>query len=385
MKAIRDIAGAYEAAEKKGLQTALATLVSVEGSTYRQQGTRMLIAEDGTFTGSISSGCLEGDALRKAQMAMATKKPLLVCYDSTGEDEGFGLGLGCHGVVKILIEPIKNNDGNNPVQLLKQLVMNRKGGVLATVFSEDAHGDHPGTCMLQLRNGEIFNNLPDSLMAGALADDIEMVAKERFAATHFHTIHRTAYTAFVDYIAPAVSLIIVGAGNDSIPLATFANLCGWDIIVIDGRPRYATVKRFPAAQKVIVARPEKIFSLEKIPSLIDFDENTAVVLMTHNYAYDLAALEQLITGNVSYIGVLGPHKKHERLLGDLREKGIVLDERRRAKIFGPARLDIGAESPEEIALSIIAEIKQTLGGGHGTPHRQKKSRIHDKQMTMAQA
>jgi xanthine dehydrogenase accessory factor len=383
MKEIRDIVRAYDQAQENQWQTALATLVTVEGSSYRRQGTRMLMNENGSFAGSISGSCLEGEALRKAQLVMATKKAMLVTYDANDEGDGLGLDLGCNGVVRILIEPIIEDKPYNPMQLLRQLVADPKGGALATVFSQDMHGTHAGTGLLQLKSGEVFCGMSDAALADNLITGTKLaIANKTFINTSYH-VSQGGYAAFIDYIPPAVSLIIVGAGNDSIPLAGFANVAGWDAIVIDDRPEYATARRFPTAQKVIVAKPGKILSLEKIPSLMHFNEHTVVVLMTHNYSYDLAALEQLLTTEIPYIGVLGPHKRQQMLLRDLQEKGVVIGESKQSRIFCPAGLGIGADTPEKIALSVIAEIKKVLACGCGTSVKEKKSPIREWQPEVA--
>src|SRR6478609_8900944 len=120
MKELQDIVTAFDKATQQGKQTALATVVHVEGSSYRRAGARMLITEDGELTGAISGGCLEGDALRKARLVMAQQKPMLVTYDTTDDDDAkLGVGLGCNGIIHILIEPVNAEDKNNPIAYLK--------------------------------------------------------------------------------------------------------------------------------------------------------------------------------------------------------------------------------------------------------------------------
>ena len=133
MKEIRDIIRAYDEAQKMGKQTALATVVHVEGSSYRRPGARMLIEDDGQLTGAISGGCMEGDALRKALLVMTEKKSRLVTYDTMDDDDAkFGVGLGCNGIIQVLIEPIEVNDSNNPIQYLKAVNEKRQQSILVT-------------------------------------------------------------------------------------------------------------------------------------------------------------------------------------------------------------------------------------------------------------
>src|SRR5205085_11932615 len=159
MKEITDIIKAYDEAVRVGKQSALATVVRVEGSSYRRPGARMLVTDDGVLTGAISGGCLEGDALRKALLVMQQQKPMLATYDTTDEDDAkLGVQLGCNGIVHILIEPIDTTDKNNPVELLKIATAKRGNAVIATLFSlQSRKAAQPGTCILLTEEGTIKN------------------------------------------------------------------------------------------------------------------------------------------------------------------------------------------------------------------------------------
>src|ERR1044071_1096250 len=161
MKEIRAIIQAFSAAQQQGKQTALATVVHVQGSSYRRPGARMLITEDGQLTGAISGGCLEGDALRKALLVMSRKQPMLAVYDTTDEDDArLGVGLGCDGIIHIIIEPIDYANPHNPIQLLKTAVAQRQQAVLITLFNlTDRNGIQPGTCLLQLQDGTVAGKI----------------------------------------------------------------------------------------------------------------------------------------------------------------------------------------------------------------------------------
>src|SRR5205085_6370052 len=173
MKEITDIIKAYDEAIKTGKQSALATVVSVEGSSYRRPGARMLVTDDGMLTGAISGGCLEGDALRKALLVMQQQKPMLATYDTTDEDDAkLGVQLGCNGIVHILIEPINTADDNNPIELLKNVTAKRRNAVIATMFSlQNRKAEQPGTCMLLTEEGVINNSfISDELQMQVLND-----------------------------------------------------------------------------------------------------------------------------------------------------------------------------------------------------------------------
>jgi xanthine dehydrogenase accessory factor len=370
MKEIHDIVKAYRQAQKQGVQTALATVVLVEGSSYRRAGARMLITENGQLTGAISGGCLEGDALRKARLVMAQQQPMLVTYDTMDDDDAkLGVGLGCNGIIHILIEPIHPDSEANPIQLLSIALSKRQNTVLITLFSlQNRKATQPGTCLL-VADDTVYSpltniNLKDTLTGDGLQ---ALQAGESVTKTYFTDVE---YIGFVEYLKPVISIIIVGAGNDAIPLTKMANVLGWEITIVDGRANYAQAERFPDANRILIAKPEQVLAQ------ITPDERTAIVLMTHNYNYEIALLKQLLPLQLSYIGMLGPKKKLDRMLGELEDSGQTITPAQLQNVYGPVGLDIGSESPEEIALSIVAEIKAVLSARKGYSLKQKALAIH---------
>jgi len=372
MKEIQDIIRAFNEAQLKQQQTALATVVHVEGSSYRRPGARMLVTDDGRLTGAISGGCLEGDALRKALLAMQQQRPMLVTYDTSDEDDAkLGMGLGCNGIIQVLIEPIDTAHTTNPIQLLKLIVSRRQKAVLVTLFSlQDKKGPQPGTCML-LANDQIIGDKKVPLKDILLAHAREVLDKQQSSFKNY--INETQQlTAFIELIQPAVSLVIIGAGNDVQPLIKIADILGWQTTVADGRPNYATAERFGSTCQILVSKPENVLSQ------ITIDEQTVFVLMTHNYNYDMAMLEILLNKNVVYIGMLGPRKKKQQILDELGEKGIYFTADQLSVLHSPVGLDIGAETPEEIGLSIVAEIKAVLAGRETLSLKNNTAVIHSR-------
>lgn len=364
MKELNDIIQAYDKAVLQNKQTALATVVKVEGSSYRRPGARMLVTEDGEITGAISGGCLEGDALRKAQFAMFEKKNKLAIYDTTDdEDNKIGVQLGCNGIVYILFEPVQQDDENNPVHLLKKIAAQRKDAVIATVFDRDVRSEQIGTCCL-VNDDTTVSSIGDV----QIKTEAKIVLEQKSSVVKDYEERTVLY----QFVPPSIQLIIVGAGNDAQPLVDMAFLLGWNIIVADGRPAYATQQRFGKATKICIVKPAELLSV------VQTDEETAVVLMTHNYNYDLAVFEQLLQTGCKYIGVLGPKKKLNRILDEQHEKGINIDDIKKVHVYGPVGLDIGAETSEEIALSIIAEIKAVFSGRHGSSLRERPTEIHSR-------
>lgn len=370
-KEVRDIIFAFEEAQRDGRQTALATVVHVEGSSYRRPGARMLVEDNGRMTGAISGGCLEGDALRKARLAMTQKQNKLVTYNTMDDDDiAFGVQLGCNGIVHILFEPIDPSQCNNPIALLEECFLQRKDVVLATLFSlKNYYGYQPGTCYFT--DGKITHqNVSDETLAIELKKDASIVLAKH--SSLFKQYNNKKLAAFVEFVEPRVSLVIVGAGNDAQPLVEIASVLGWRVTVIDGRSTHANRVRFPKADKVIVGKP---LELKK---QLAIDKRTVFVLMTHNYNYDLGMLEALLQENCRYIGILGPKKRLEKMLAEFQSKGFAVTDAQKDAIYGPIGLDIGAEAGEEIALSIVAEIKSVLARRSGTFLRDRLDVIHSR-------
>jgi xanthine dehydrogenase accessory factor len=376
MKEIRDIIKAYDEAQKLGKQTAVATVVHVEGSSYRRPGARMLIEDDGQLTGAISGGCLEGDALRKALLVMTEKRSRLVTYDTMDDDDAkFGVGLGCNGIIQVLIEPIDISNPDNPIQYLKKVNEKRQTAALVTLFSlQDRKDPQYGTCLLLKEDGDIVQHIP--VLKDVLLVDANEALINQNSSFKNYTSDDHDITAFIEVIRPPVSIIIIGAGNDVVPVVNMADILGWETTVVDGRANYAKKERFMSACQVLVAKPEN--ALEQIA----IDEQTVFLLMTHNYNYDMAMLRQLLGKNVAYIGMLGPKKKRERMLNELKEEGSNFTEQQLSVLHSPVGLDIGAETSEEIALSILAEIKAMFANKDVQSLRKIKEVIHPRSATI---
>lgn len=372
MKELQDIVQAFDKADKNGKQTALATVVYVEGSSYRRAGARMLITEDGQLTGAISGGCLEGDALRKARLVMVQNKPMLVTYDTTDDDDAkFGVGLGCNGIIHILIEPIFADKQDNPIQFFKLFLSKREPVVLVTIFTiNDKQAPQPGTCLLLTQNRDIKGIFPDDAIKNMLLADANDVLVNGNSVTKTY-IYGDRFTCFIELLQPTVSLVIFGAGNDAIPLVQLAAVLGWHIYIVDGRSNYAIPERFPLVKKIIIAKSEN--ALRQIM----IDERTVIILMTHNYNYDMAVLKQLLPLQLPYVGALGPKKRLNHMLEELRDDGMEITDKQLTSIYGPAGLDIGSENADEIALSIIAEMQAVLKDRAGTSLRHKNA-VHNR-------
>lgn len=371
MKEIDEIIRAFEKASAQNTKTALATVVHVDGSAYRRPGARMLVTESGELTGAISGGCLEGDALRKALLAIHECQNKLVTYDTNNEDDAqFGVQLGCNGIIHILFEPIHANSVQNPVTLLKRAVTDRTYSVIVTLFSLNQKENQPGTSYLMSEDRFFTNdkNLELVLPPGLLQDaKTALNTQNSMVRQYDHDL-----TAFIELVEPKLSLIIFGAGNDAIPLSQMASILGWDTTIVDGRHTHINTQRFPLAQRTLISKAESALG-----DLV-LDNRTACVLMTHNYNYDLEILRQLSAKNCSYIGILGPKKKFMRMIDDLAGNGCEIPPSAMQNMYSPVGLDVGAETAEEIALSIAAEIKAVFSDSNPGFLRDKTESIHAK-------
>lgn len=363
MNEITEILKAYKKASAANIRTALATVVKVEGSSYRRPGARMLVTETGQLTGAISGGCLEGDALRKALAAIHLQENRLVTYDTTDEDDAkLGVQLGCNGIVYILFEPLNADAECNPIAILSKVAGKREDAAIAVIFSL-TNQQHAGTQLLLKPHGDL-KNIP-GLVNSSIEADLKEVLSTQCSVFKSYTLNNQPVTAFLEFISTPIALVIAGAGNDAQPLAQICHLLGWQVTVIDGRPAQATKDRFPTADRVLVAKASEV-------EITKSDARTAFVLMTHNYNYDVALLGRLLATNTPYIGSLGPKKK---LLKMLDELGLNTEPNRQ-RVHGPVGLDIGAETAAEIAVSIVAEIKAFFSGAAKEPLKNKILPIH---------
>jgi xanthine/CO dehydrogenase XdhC/CoxF family maturation factor len=367
MNELKQVVEAYDRAMAAGQRSALATVLKVEGSSYRQPGARMLVTEDGNLTGAISGGCLEGDAMRKALLVIARNKSMVFTYDTSEENSGFlAVGLGCNGIVHILFEPLPTTKPN-AVDLIRCVLGERDHSVLLTLFSLSEPHAQASTCLALHGNGNTTGSLPEDIPGEVIMEAGRAALLQ--GTSLIRNFGSMDLSVLADLVIPPVSLIIAGAGNDVMPVVKMADVLGWQTTVLDGRPSHATCSRFPEATKLVVAD-----ALQALAGL-SLDGRTAVLLMTHNYQYDLALLEQLIGSDVAYIGILGPKAKTKRLIDDLPQ------EKQQAtffkNVYGPAGLDLGAETSDEIALSILSEVKAVLTGKAGTHLRLKDAPIHE--------
>lgn len=313
----------------------LCTLVSVEGSSYRRPGARLLIINNCKITGNVSGGCLEEDLLLHANIVSTTGIPRLVMYDTTNENDlVWGIGLGCNGIVRVLVEKINLN--RLPVSNLYQDLKHNKSIELISVYDEELKDK-------SLLGTYIRNNCNTTLQKNA----------------------------FIQVIPPPYHLVIFGAGDDAIVLHNLASELGWTITVADPRPTYATALRFPKATHIISGPNHTLVDQTKIK------DPYLCVVMTHHYIHDLPILRDLLASSCNYIGLLGPKKRAEKILADITKEGISITPEMRERLHAPVGLNLGGDTPQTVALSIVAEIQAFLTRCDARPLRERNEPIHN--------
>lgn len=366
MKELRDILDALAEAQARGEHAALGTVIRVRGSTYRREGARLLIRADGGTVGSVSGGCLEGDIAEIARDVLASGRPRLAQYDLTSDDDAvWGLGLGCNGAIDVLIEPVP---GDLPARL-RRAIDERQTLVLATLVS-GPEGLTPGARIYLVEDETPEGSLGDPALDAAAAAAARAQLTSRRSATVSLESSRGSAEVFVEVLAAPLPLLICGAGHDTLPVVRLAHELGWWVMVADSRPAFATRERFPLADEVALADDADV------PKKVRIDRHTFVVVMTHNFLHDRTLLRTLLQTPARYIGLLGPRARTDRLLKELARDGIPVEDGQRARLFGPVGVDLGAESPEEIALSILAEILAIHNGRRVSSLRERGGPIH---------
>jgi xanthine dehydrogenase accessory factor len=363
---------AIEGVEATGTRAALASVVAVSGSSYRRPGARMLVMDDGQATGGVSGGCLESDVMLRAAAAIEDGNVTLASYDTTADDDvEFGVGLGCRGVIHVLIEPLPLATRVHYLAQLETLRRAHEHAVLATVWRATGGGDgQAGNRLLHDGRGIRWTDIAERELARNIAADAALALKTGRSMTRSYEVAAGAADVLLEYLPAPVPLVVFGGGSDSVPLVRLAKALGWHVTVVDSRAQAARRDRFAEADAVILCGPEEV--LKQVP----LASHSIAVVMTHNYHRDLSLLKVLLPSCVRYLGLLGPKARAERLLHDLTLAGYVASPEQLCRLHAPAGLDLGADGPDEIALAIVAEIKATMAVRSARPLRERYGPIH---------
>jgi xanthine dehydrogenase accessory factor len=372
MNELQQILAAYDAVKQAERKAVLATIVKVRGSTYRRAGARMLIREDGTAVGALSSGCLEADVIEHARKIMETHNAITVTYDMTSpQNDVWGLNLGCNGIIQILLEPLPLSARSPHLKFVSDCLAADKSGVIASVFRVDGEFRATvGSHLVLHEDGKVEEDVKNPTLSAVLTEDCLEALRSKTSSIKEYRFTEGIVEAFIEVIRPPLPLFIFGAGADAIPLARLAKNLGWKVTVVDHRPAFITNDRYPTADHLLLVRPEEV------ADKITVGPNTAAVILTHNFSDDLQLLRALLPSQASYVGLLGPSKRAELLLGKLRETGFTPTSQQLSRLHGPIGLNIGAESPEEIALSILSEIQAFINKRDGRFLRDHSGPIH---------
>lgn len=370
MKEQRAIIEAFKKTDHSQRKVALATVVRVRGSSYRSPGARMLISDDGKWIGSISGGCLEGDALRKARKVMAERVPMTVTYDTSDDsNQNLGIGLGCNGIIDVLIEPIDRISPHDPIRLFERVLSTRQPVALATVFSNTFY---QGEKLLINAEMEIQLSFSNERMNELVLPDLANVFETRRSEAKRYDFEDLSLEVFVELIQPAVSLMIFGGGFDARPVSQLAKSLGWEVTVTDECVAHIAPVFFPTADKL------SLCNRQFIERDFDITPYTACVLMSHNYEYDRDVLRKLLKSPASYIGILGPRNRFDKMVEEFSREGLQLSSDDLHRIHSPIGLDIGAEAPDEIALSIVSEIQGKFANRSGGFLKYRNAPIHQR-------
>lgn len=364
MKELRTIVQAYQTIDFSRTRAALATVVRVEGSSYRRTGARMLVLDNGTYLGGISGGCLEGDALRRAQKGILLNRPSVITYDTTQDDDHqVGVGLGCNGIIDVLFTPLDPSVAGNPVRVLSGLTGIREPAFIVAVTGG---AEALGATLLYEDDPQFLQYFPIPALAEAVLRDLQGCRAALQSRTVDYGEGGKTVRIFIEVVLPAIHVVAYGSNNDIYPFLQLAGNLGWDTTIVT-----KTVK----ADKALFALATRVLDQQE-EARPQVDAYTAEVLMTHDYATDLRLLQGALLTPASYIGLLGPRKRAERMYTDLSLQGCIISDPDQQRIYAPAGLDIGASTPEEIALSILAEIRSHFAARQGASLRLRDGTIY---------
>lgn len=359
MKEIKTIIKAYDEIDTDNLHAALATVVRVEGSSYRRTGARMLVLDNGTWVGGISGGCLEGDALKRARLAINNSISTLITYDTSEDDpHQIGVGLGCNGIIDVLFTPLDFSNPDNPVEILKSCIRsNRETHVLITITKTE------GKCA-NLQAGQLIRYTgPDSLKVFENPDLEELLnkavelqlSKSTSNSFYYETPEGNNLALFIEILPPEIHVVLIGHQYDVYSMSRLIKELGWRISIIADLLKVNSKIRAIADE----IRPVSEFSE------LTIDDHTAIILMSHDYKTDKRNLSLVLKSKAPFIGMLGPRLRSEKIWKELAEENNPVSATDMHRIYAPLGLDIGAVTPEEIALSLAAGIKAAFSDRDG--------------------
>jgi xanthine dehydrogenase accessory factor len=351
MRELVEIIEALEHLPPHAGQAVLATLVKVAGSAYSGPGSRLLVLPDANVAGALGAGCFEKDLAGHAERIRSAGAPDLVTYDlTTDDDKPWGLGMGCHGKLDLLLELVPPGGPPEHLAFLAEAASQRQAAVVATLFRT---GGDPaltlGARLLLRADGRAAGRLLHGRLGAAVLEEARAAVADARPRLRTYKVAGGEAEVLLEYVPPPIALVLCGDGRDTAPLARLGAELGWQVA-----------------------------QLAKDASPTALDEWTAAIVMSHNYDRDLALLAALLPSPARYVGILGARVRTKELLADLAKRGPAPTRAQLARLHAPVGLDIGAETPAEVALSIAAEVQAVMAGRRGGALSERKGPIHDR-------
>lgn len=361
-----DVLGAVKTVLAEDSPAILATVVGVEGSAYRRPGAKMVVEESGTGLGHITAGCLEDEVFELASEVLSDGEGRIETYDLMEDDDDvWGLGVGCNGIIDILIEPIDASfkpmvsafENDEPIGVITVL----EGDVaLGTKGYYDPDEDDVESSVFPDWLREATRDPARELMETGGSDTIELDTDAGSAVV------------FIDSIIPASHLLVVGSGHDVGPVVELGKKNDFRVTVAGFRGATDLTDRFPRADETVTTAPTAL------DANVELTEETYAVVMTHNFIDDRLALEQLIDAGIAYIGLMGPRERFEEMQDEFEAEDRVFSDAELTVLYTPIGLDLGGGSPYQIATSIIAEILAVSNDRDPKHLKEREGPIHDR-------
>ena len=369
MKDLQNVMARATAAAEDGLPWCLATLVKIEGSAYRRPGARMIVLSEDDRVGALSGGCLEGEIAEHAVAAMQRGTVSTLTLNDRLEDDPDSFGTGCGGTIHVLLEPAMPD--RHPLRLVASAVDRRRPAVLATLVAESDLGIRSAQ-LLAFADAPGAERDPDDMLDDDLRTAIDSASRDTLQSKQSEVTEiqrqEVRMTVLHEFIPPRPRLVVMGDGYDVEPVITCASSLGWETAIVGRRPLDTLRDTFPSAgEHYFVMHPEQVLQR------VSVDPWTAVAIMSHNYQRDRAYLEAVSEAPCFYVGMLGPGRRTTQLLQEAKCASLLQGER----FHAPVGLDVGAETPEEIALSLVTEIQAVLRGRRGGKLKDRPGPIHN--------
>jgi len=346
-------------------RAAVATLIATQGATPKEAGAKMWVDESGRILGSVTiGGCVDARVIDEAATVIEQNRPTLLSM-SLGDEDAWALGMTCGGSVDVLIEPYSASAHEDPIaEALRAVQRAIDSGDRAVIIVPLGGGDQRERLVFAERAGTTTGSLgSDALDTAALRTAREVLASGA-SGTHSVNAAGAEHRLYFELHAPPLTLVVFGATHVAMPLVQLARTLGLRTCVIDGRERFATRERFPDADEIRVGMPSEL------AEQLSLGPTSLVVLLSHDYKYDLPVLKAVLASDAAYVGLLGSARRGKAVLDFLADEGVPREQLDRVRV--PVGLDIGARSAAEIALSVLAEALAVLRSRSGGAMRERR-------------